>query len=159
MNVDEIVSIIGRPMQRSNRFSVSGFPGGDAVDKLCCDAPSPGGSYGTFIWKNAGPGINLPYEYLIDGFRFEFWDDEAKSVSNGLFGWWGSVVDDNFKFNFLSEYARDITINEVGWNGQVLQSRKLINAWCKSYETVQMSMNATNDLKKIIIEVVCERIE
>lgn len=157
--MDAIASLLGRGLQRPNRFSVSGFPGGGLVDQLCCAAPSPGSSYSTFIWKNAGPGIPLPYETITDQFRFEFWDDDAKTVSNALFGWHRSVVNENFKFNFLADYARDITINEMDCNNSITQSRKLLNAWCVTYDTIELSHEQTNQLKKISIGVVCERIE
>ena len=159
ISIDQIVAIISSGLQKSNQFSVQGFPGGDRVDKLICTAPSPGSSYGTFIWKNSGPGIPLPYEYLTDEMQFSFYDDSSKAASNALFEWHRSVMSEDFKLNFLSEYARDITINEHAADGSISQSRKLINAWCNKYDTVELSMEAQNTLKKINISLVCERIE
>ena len=159
VSIDRIVAIVGSGLQKSNQFSVQGFPGGNRVDDLICSAPSPGSSYGTFIWKNSGPGIPLPYEFLVDGMQFSFYDDASKVVSNSLYQWHRSVMTEDYKFNFLSDYARDITVNEHDGSGAITQSRKLINAWCSTYDSVEMSMESMNTLKKINITVMCERIE
>lgn len=160
ISIDQIAAIASRGLSRSNQFSVQGFPGGSTVDDLICSAPSPGSSYSTFIWKNSGPGIPLPYEFLVDGMQFSFYDDSNKTASNALYGWHRSVMTEDYKFNFLSDYARDITVNEHdNVTGAITQSRKLINAWCSNYNTVEMSMEAMNTLKKIDITVMCERIE
>lgn len=164
MNINQIAANVNRNFLRGNRYrvflvappSVSGGYDLTLVGQNCCQASIPGAQFGTFLWRNAGPAIKLPYEMIFDEVRLEFYNDIEANASKFLREWNRSVMTKEFRFEYFDQYTADIKIEEYDMSGSMKQKVTLKNAYCSSVEPVVLSYENMNQVEKVAASFSCE---
>lgn len=157
MNINQIAGNVNRNFLRGNRYrvflappaSVSGSYDLKLVGENCCEAQLPGAQFGTFLWRNAGPAIKLPYEMIFDETRMVFYNDGQANASRFLREWNRSIMTKEFRFEYFDQYTADIKVEEYDVAGAKQQSVTFKNAYCSAVEPIVLSYENQNVIEKV----------
>lgn len=153
-------SVLNGGMARPNRFqaiiiSPSATARDDELVSLYCEsAQFPQVTLQVKPFKIQGPSYQRPIsvEYGGEGLPLTFHLDRDMRVKKYFDDWIHNVVNPgSFTMNYFKEYVKDITLNQLDEQNNITYSLRLVDAFPRMTNIVDLNHSTTNQIHKLTV--------